>query len=161
MKQYLRKVEGPLQQIHNRLTELEYCIPFEKKHRKIGAHGTHNAGPILPGINGCQYSRFSRTDFILSIYNPNNCCGLNNGSIVTIENIVTNAANELFIIGRKFINLTDLYTEPCNSSLLGIYKSTECENLLAWPLTSVRTKYVKFNIFDTFILLPLLHNVCI
>ncbi|EFN62126.1 hypothetical protein EAG_00312, partial [Camponotus floridanus] len=158
MKQYLRKAERPLQQIHNRLTELEYCVPFEKKHRKIGAHRTHNMGPILPGINGCQYSIFSREDFTLSIYNPNNCCSLNDGSIVIIENIVTNAANDLFIIGRKFINLSDLYTDPCNSSFLGIYKSTaKCENLLAWPLTFVKTKYVKFNFYDTFILLPLLH----
>ncbi|XP_070170701.1 uncharacterized protein [Polyergus mexicanus] len=31
IKQYLRKAERPLQQIHNRLTELEHCLSFEKK----------------------------------------------------------------------------------------------------------------------------------
>lgn len=159
IKQYLRKAERPLQQIHNRLTEYEYCLSFEKKHRKMGVYGIHNEGPVLSGMNGLQYSTFSRADFTLSIHNPNNCCGLNDNSIVIIENIVANAANELFIIGRKFINLSDLYTEPCNSSLLGIYKSTGYENLSAWPLTSLKIKYVKFNISDIFVLLPLLHNV--
>lgn len=164
IKQFLRKVERPLQQIHNRLTELEYCLSFEKKHRKIGVHGTHNVGPILPGINSPQYSTFSRADFILSIHNPNNCCGLNDGTIVSIENIATNTANNaLCIIGRKFIALSDLYTEPCNSSLLGIYKSEGYDNLSAWPLTAVIMKYVKFDLcnLNTFVLLLLLHNIYI
>jgi hypothetical protein len=41
IKQLLRKTERPLQQIHNRLIELEYCLLFEKEHRKIGVHGIH------------------------------------------------------------------------------------------------------------------------
>lgn len=163
IKHFLRKAERPLQQIHNRLTELEHCLLFQKEHLKIGVHGTHDAGPILPGINSPQYSTFSRADFTLSIYKPNNCCALSDGSIVIIENIATTTANDLCIIGRKFIGLSNLYTEPCNSSLLGIYKSTGCENLLAWPLTSITKKYVKFNLYNsnTFVLIPLLHNVCI
>lgn len=134
---------------------------MKKKHKKIGVHGIHNAGPVLPGINGTQYSAFSREDFTLSISSPNNCCGLKDGLIVIVENIVSNAANDLFIIGRQCINLSDLYTKPCNSSLLGIYKSTECGNLSAWPLDFLKIKYVKCNISDTLVLLPLLHNVCI
>ncbi|XP_036144423.1 uncharacterized protein LOC118646174 isoform X1 [Monomorium pharaonis] len=163
IKQFVRKAERPLQQIHNRLTELEYCLSFKKEHRKIGVHETYNAGPILPGINSPQYSTFSRTDFILFIHSPNNCCGLNDGTIVFIENIATNTANDLCIIDRKFIGLSDLYTEPCNSSLLGIYKSEGYDNLSAWPLTAVMMKYTKFNLCNskTFALLPLLHNVCI
>lgn len=163
IKQFLRKAERPLQQIHNRLTELEYCLSFEKEHRKIGVHGIHNAGPVLPGINSPQYSTFSRADFILSIHNPNNYCGLNDGTIVFIENIATNSANDLCIIGRKFIGLSDLYTEPCHSSLLRIYKSEGYDNLSAWPLTAVTMKYVKFDLrnSNTLVLLPLLHNVCI
>lgn len=143
IKRLLKKAERPLQQIHNRLTELEYCFSVQKEHQKIEVHGIHKAGPMIPGINGLQYSTYSRADFTLSIHNPNNCCGLNDGSIVKIENIVTTTANDFFIIGRKFSGLNDLYSEPCNSSLLGIYKSKGYENLSAWPLTSVKIKYVK------------------
>lgn len=159
IKQLIRKAELPLQQIHNRLTEVGYCLPFQEKHRKIGVCGIHNAGPTLPGINGPQYLTFVGTDFTLSIHKPNNCCGLNDGSIVMIENIVTTSTNDLCIIGRQFINLSNFYTKPCNSSLLGIYTSNGCGALSSWPITLVTMKYVKLDICNsTFVLLPLLHT---
>ncbi|KYN06570.1 hypothetical protein ALC62_02477 [Cyphomyrmex costatus] len=66
--------------------------------------------------------------------------------------------NEAKIL-RKFIGLNNLYTVPCNSSLLGIYMSKEYGQLSAWPLTFVKMKYVKINSCNsTFVLLPLLHT---
>ncbi|KAL6446801.1 hypothetical protein ACFW04_001320 [Cataglyphis niger] len=82
IKQFLKKAERPLQRIHNRLTEMKYCSSFEKEHRKMDVCGTLNAGPILPGINGLQYLTFSKVDFTLFIYDPNNC-GLNDGSMLS------------------------------------------------------------------------------
>lgn len=160
IKQLLRKAERPLQQIHNRLTELEYCSSLLKEHKKIGVNGLHNAGPLLPEIHGPQYSTYSTADSTLSIHKPNNCCALTDGSIIIIENIVGITVNEFCIIGRKCIDLSNLYTEPCNSSLLGIYKSEGCGNLSAWSIKSVTIKYVKLNLCNsrTFILLPLLHT---
>lgn len=50
----------------------------------------------------------------------NNCCILKTGEYIEVENIIQNEDEMIFIIGKKLLNVQDLYDVPIKSSLLQI-----------------------------------------
>ncbi|KYM94060.1 hypothetical protein ALC62_15321, partial [Cyphomyrmex costatus] len=72
------------------------------------------------------------------------CCGLNDGTIVSIANIAYCTKRTIpVIIGYELLRQDNLFNVPCPSSLLGIYIVHLCSNLKSWPLQSIVKKYVK------------------
>lgn len=66
-------------------------------------------GPIVPQLlRGNQYSEIRTPDLLFNISHPNNCAVLNTGEPIVIENFVKNANNEIFVVGRKFLDVDDL-----------------------------------------------------
>lgn len=83
------------------------------------------------------------------------CC-LKDGTIINIENFIANCQN-IFIIGRKFEDLNDLYVKPLNSRNFSIYLCGKKGCLNMW--TSMRaSKCVKFEIYGQVIVIPLLRK---
>lgn len=159
IKKTLRKSEKPLEQFHLRMAEamLYSCNVF---HHQFSLCREHNNGPLL-SLCGMQYEKAVFPNFILTIKSPNNVCCLNDGSIVIIFNFLkvqTDHTTDLVIIGKKFLNLSDLYEKPCKSSLLGIVKSSEFSPMSSWPLNNIRKKCISFQMSNSFAIFPILHS---
>lgn len=95
---------------------------------------------------------------------PNNCCCLRDGSIIIIRNFVSyynhNDAIRTIIIGHKFESLQEFYTEPCESSQLGIHLAEHImDPLQSWDINEIDYKCLKLNFKDKFVIFPLLHSV--
>lgn len=89
-----------------------------------------------------------------------NCCGLNCGAIVCIENVAYCAKKNVpVIIGQEFLEKEDLFNIPCLSSLLDIYFVHSLSDLKSWPLQNIVKKYVKLpNGNEKFAVFPLMHS---
>lgn len=116
----------------------------------------HNDGPFLLNMKiDTQYKKINFETFMLTTSEPNNCCAFHE-TIIVIKNVIT-VDDKIFLIGKKFLNVNDFYTVPCNSSDLGIYSVSNLGPLQSWPLDKMIRKCMKLRYCDTFVILPLLH----
>ncbi|XP_076666305.1 uncharacterized protein LOC143367920 [Andrena cerasifolii] len=163
IKKCIRKSEEPLQQIVKRqLEKSRFSIEAVHSPSVYPIFQTeHSRGPLIEGINNAkQFKRISFSNFILQIRHPNNCCRLNDGSIIIIENIIV-SENEQKIIGRKFLQLLDFYDNPCNSTELGIFQTPSNNNLgprQIFNVAEIAYKCVKLETSDNVQIFPLLHS---
>ncbi len=163
IKNLVRKSAKPLQQIVKRLSELEInkVIVPNLQEEEVALYDEHYSGPTY-NIVGKQYKSMKFKFWKLGRTKPNNCVYLNDQSIVIIENFVKRNNAQLFIVGRKFENVSDLYPFPINSSQLGIYVVIQLGNLDVWALSDINCKGFIIPSFispDSFVVSPLLaHN---
>ena len=125
-----------------RLSEASnFCkFPRSKNNSDVIVSKLHKKGPIIGEIDGKQYQRVHFLSWNLSIFPPNNCVFLKDGSVLIIENFVE-ADESLKVVGRKFLNKCPFYNNPKNAAkVLNTYSvSTESE-LRIWPLHEVFCK---------------------
>lgn len=121
----------------------------------------HDDGPLLLDCNNPQYKIIKYVNGITfkTGSHADNCCGLNCGAIVCIENVAhCKKRNIPVIIGYEFLEKEDLFNIPC-SSLLGIYSVKSLSDLKSWPLKNVIKKYVKLPYENVkYAVFPLIHN---
>lgn len=157
IKKLLRKAEKPLPQIVRRILEMRN-LSEEKSTSKISIKVTdeHFEGPLIAEFNfHNQYKKLNFKNFCFSTSRPDNICKLLEGDIVEIENIVMKD-QEVFIIGKKFLKGTDFFTQPCQSSLLGICMVEEKgKNLSFWPLNRISNKCLLLPYKTGFVVMPL------
>lgn len=54
---------------------------------------------------------------------------------------------QYFLIGKEYLEMRDIYTVPCQSSLLNIYKVNDLSNnYKMWSVDSVTCKYFCYDI---------------
>ncbi|XP_077257804.1 uncharacterized protein LOC143894965 [Temnothorax americanus] len=164
-KRFVRKPNQPLQQIVRRIAEMEnnriVIKASVETEFKVDFKSEHHAGPLVARCSDPQYKFIRRGNVTLKAgNNANCCCGLSYGNIVLIENIAYCLQLQSFvIIGREFFHRDELYKQPCNSSLIGIYAVHTLSELQIWPLQKVVIKYVKFTLGENnFAVFPLLHT---
>uniref|UniRef100_A0A1Y1KCD2 DUF4218 domain-containing protein n=1 Tax=Photinus pyralis TaxID=7054 RepID=A0A1Y1KCD2_PHOPY len=160
LKSLLRKGNNPLPQIVNRILEnnnVQEQPPASVK-SPLPQH-KHFNGPMLGNFYRNQYKCVHFSDFVLKLSPGDNCCGLKDKSIISIENFVTNSNDDLFIIGRKFNTCKDFYLQPCPSSTLGIYVVDDLGPLGSWNVEEISCKFFKMNYNDKFVVVPLLHSI--
>lgn len=88
----------------------------------------------------------------------NNTVRLTDSIVVTVENIVK-MNEELYIVGRKYINTTDLFTIPgFKSSLLGIEIVSDQNVIETWPCKSISCKIFKIACTNGYITYPIIHT---
>ncbi|KAF0707709.1 Uncharacterized protein FWK35_00035325 [Aphis craccivora] len=145
IKKLVRKYDRPLQQIVKRLGELnnhkskyvscddDYRFKFENP---------HESGPLIEGLLLPGYKNIVCKDYVLIANDiKNNRCILGNGSIVLIENVAfSNDKRIQMIIGKEYLKKIDLYTIPCKSTLLGIYKVSKLSRRKAWMVSDIINK---------------------
>lgn len=154
---YTRKPDNPISQIVKRFQEAMNANENVLK-PKIIVHGPakeHSEGPLIENCNPPQYSEYRCPTFCIQITHPNNCFGLNDGSIIVVRNIATKNKN-LMVIGQKYKNSQDFYKQPC-SSHIGIFEISNVGELECWPLEDVSVKYVKLSLPSSHVVIPLLH----
>lgn len=162
IKTFLRKSGKPLQQLFNRYMEMKNLSPGEKElpnEEKRNEQRCHTNGPLLVGCRNPQYSRYYMEDCMLSTEIPDNCCKIGD-DIIEIHNFATTSDLGTVVIGKKFLNIQDLFEKPCPSSSLGIHSVKNLSNYLFWPVTQISCKYVKLpmkNQTNCFAVIPLLH----
>ena len=160
LKDLLRKNEKPLQQLHNRLVEFEKAEinkTLKAKSSKTFS-GEYSGGVLIKNCCGPEFKKIQFSNFIIKTNKPDNCCMLNDGSIVLIENICHDNTSTPVFIGRSFQRKTDFYHVPCPSSKLNIYEVNSPSKLQYWHLSAIKYKccYLKYK--SNFVIYPLIHT---
>jgi len=126
----------------------------------ISFKNPHTNGPLLNSCPDFQFSTLLFKNMTFKIQTKaNNICGLTSGKIVIIENIICfKENNKSYIIGKEFLEMKPLYTEPCVSFHLGIFMVSNLSMRKIWPSNNVNTKYFLCEInLECFAAFPLLH----
>ncbi|KAL3214092.1 hypothetical protein MRX96_035018 [Rhipicephalus microplus] len=159
MKKLVRKPGNPLDQLCNRLSEQDHNVEvkdsFESNHLFKAEHDT---GPLIATCRGTQYKKVVQPKgIVLASDRRNSCCKLSDGSIVIVENFAHYTSGEPCIIGNKYLNLSELYSVPCSSAMLGIFVASQLStSLQSWPLHSVTQKCIRTVLKTRIVIFPLL-----
>lgn len=158
----IRKSDKPLSQIIRRRsekTQLAYKNKINNVSKKYPIFSsTHSEGPTLNINIMNQFKKVNFQNFVLQTAVPDNCCSLKNGNIIEIKNIVL-YQNQYKIIGNKFLNLRDLYEQPCKSSELGIFVANlDLEPMEIFNVSDIDHKCVKLEFETSYIIFPLIHT---
>ncbi|XP_032687401.1 uncharacterized protein LOC116851759 isoform X1 [Odontomachus brunneus] len=165
VKKLLRKGDKPLQQLSRRLGEIE---SVNTKCGKIKVSGIvlekqHFDGPLhrKDNIIG-QYKTLCNSLYMIHCGDErNNCCILQNGEYVEMENIIQCEDETIIVIGKQLLNVQDLYDVPMKSSFLHINivnKNNEMQTLNAWTLNYVAGKAWKIPYGEQFVVCSLIHT---
>lgn len=149
----LRKHDKPLQQIIRRKGEIDVYL-------KNSAPKYQSYPELVKNKDSNQYEKAIFQNFTLKTLSPDNCCGLKDGSIVLAQKFVIEN-NKKILIGKKINKTADFYTQPCNSSDLGVFlvniQDLGCTK--KWDIESVAFKYVKLNLENQpSVVFPLVHT---
>ncbi|XP_026481608.1 uncharacterized protein LOC113388447 [Ctenocephalides felis] len=170
LKKYIRKPERPLQQIARRYHEFqEYhtqkvyednCDNFDNDIEFSPCLSTvHFDGPLFTSCGNPQFEKLKCGSAIINIRREaDRYCSLIDGSIIYICNIAS-LNGEAVIIGQRFKMMDDVYTIPCRSSFIGIYRVYDLASVQVWPVKNIKSKIfiISDTSSDTKIALPLLH----
>lgn len=157
LKKLLRKPNQPLAQIIRRIHESNN-IPSksDKIKDEILFSKEHNEGPLPSNDFEREYKICTFNNFKLTTKIGNNCCLLQDKSVVLIDNFASRN-NNYYVIGKKFENVTDFFNEPCHSSRLDIFSVNTISSISVWSINDIGKKLVIFPCNQSFIVFPLLH----
>ena len=80
---------------------------------------------------------------------PSNCAILNTGEHIVIENFVMLDNREVFLIGRKFLNVENMYDYPMPSKDLGMCVASNLSDHLGfWNIKLIKCKAIKTRFKD-------------
>ncbi|CAG9768513.1 unnamed protein product [Ceutorhynchus assimilis] len=140
----VRKQDKPLAQIVFRKSELnDFLYKQESSVDEPTFKSRHFNGPLIDIDE--EYEQFQKVhcqNFLLTVESPDHCCSLKNGNLILIRNILIKKGLP-YIIGHRFLNVSDFFTEPIKSSLLGIYLVRNLDKLQQWPLSEITSKCLK------------------
>lgn len=143
LKRLIRSSAQPLPQLHRRLAERE-CGKFKTNE--------HEADAV-------QQAELT-SKLIVRTNTPNNFVLLNNGYIISVTNI--NKCGETELVGRRFKESKNLFSYPCDSKLLDIYKvkfNNLTEEIFSFNLLDIKYKLVAITKLSYSIgLFPILHS---
>lgn len=158
LKKLIRKGDKPLQQIARRL--YEFNLSQSEVRNKFLLKKNHKDGPL-----DCeheykeQYKILNLDSFHLKCDNKNNCVLLKDNTVVCVHNIAKSENNNIYIIRKKLILDTSLFTIPCESQLFGIAIVKQNRCIESWLYENICAKVYKIPYKDKFIILPILHTI--
>ncbi|KYM98827.1 hypothetical protein ALC62_10457, partial [Cyphomyrmex costatus] len=163
LKKYIRKADRPLQQVIRRHEE---GLNLSSVSSTISSNSDtlmslHYDGPLTLNCKNPQYKMIKYNGIVFEAGSlADSCCGLNDGTIVSIANIAYCTKRTIpVIIGYELLRQDNLFNVPCPSSLLGIYIVHLCSNLKSWPLQSIVKKYIKLLYEENrYAVFPLIHT---
>lgn len=156
IKSRIKSSSRPLEQLVNRCKEEDnFNITNVERNYPIRKERIINGKKIIKSVQ-CK-------DFYLST--PDNCCLLLDDTTITVTKIYFKN-KQIYIIGKKYINIKPFFHISCNSLNIGIKTINESElitvneyELITVPLSDIKLKCVKLPLCDEEgVLLPLLHQ---
>lgn len=163
LKRIVKKYAQPLQQLYNRYHEMKSDIEkidFRTTELVVVSE-SQNGYCILPnGKRGPSYTEAISINYRLRVYAINdNCCLLTNGEIVKMTKFSYDFEKEESIVcGKRYERKENLFTIPCESSLLQIYVVSQLSQEKMWSLNKIKNKMFVLPYENKFVVLPLLHN---
>lgn len=163
-RQYCRKPGSILQQISNRIAEMEAhaAIDYCNVDSLINLFMRHRLGPLPcniaannPSCN--QYHKVIFNGILLSLDARDNCCILSDGSICIVINIFV-TDNSHYLVLKKFLDVDTFYDIGILSSALHIFKCSMLDNnIFSVHISEVRQKFYKMPFWNsTFILMKVI-----
>ncbi|KAJ8967275.1 hypothetical protein NQ314_002970 [Rhamnusium bicolor] len=152
LKKCVKSCNKPLEQCHNRITEI-MSLPVVKKTAAIYPHISNDEE------NGRKILKLHFQNFIIIPRHPDNCVNLKNGQIVVINNVL--AKDKIFVSGRVFKKRQEYFEIPCKSSEFGIYvvNDSDLSDTMFIDVSDVERKCVKLFLNDNeSLVIPLLHT---
>lgn len=144
LKNFLLAPGRTLQQIMCRIIERSLMPPSPSViHVKKNLFEPHANGPVLACV-GNQFAGANMLGSVIRIATdtPRDSCVLTaSGSVVVVENIVE-SDSDVYLIGRKFLNQSDYFKYPFQSSLLNIFQVSELGPLEKWNIVNIKQKVV-------------------
>ncbi|KAJ8951701.1 hypothetical protein NQ314_007650 [Rhamnusium bicolor] len=166
LKKMLRKREKPLQQVIKRISEgrfIKKVIPTTSN-SAVELFQQHYEGPLLQNFTGISQYKVVRTKkYVLKTREPDCFVQLQNNDIIKIVNFncFQNGNNsEIKILGYKFLEQSNFFNSPCESSFLGIFdlNCSKMSTLSAWTFSEIKCKlvYMPYSANKS-VVYPLLH----
>ena len=131
MKKLIKSPYKPLTQILNRLSELEHEKEIKIKKIKTVQKCVIDDSTIFVYLENTYYSvsSVSLNQKYLSSQRPDNIVLLKNNNVIIIDKIITKnnisqgipKISEIYILGRKMLNVGNLFDYPTASSDIGIF----------------------------------------
>lgn len=158
LKKMIRKHEKPLAQIMKRMKEFESThFALNETPNQLLCHHSHCKGPV-PDMSWTQYEFFGFDSFSINIKKPaDSFCLLNDQSIIRVFNILKKD-NQIYIYGKKFLEIDNFFSRPCESSAIGIFLVRRFSIFYLWPVESISKKVIAFPQDEGYVILPLMHN---
>lgn len=158
LKRLVRKSDVPLAQILNRIHESQnLLVTASSKKVELQMAQEHHEGSLPAENFSGQYKKLIINNILFTTRFGDNCCHLKDKSIVLIENFATKGNNN-YLIGKKFINVTDFISEPFQSSNLDIYSVHTVGELSMWPVQDISKKFVILPYNNINVVFPLIHT---
>lgn len=166
---YLQKVKGlirdrskPLEQIGRRLAERFLMVSTSKgKPNEISfpKKSSHMNGPLLALCTDPQYNIVIFPNFKISTKVCDRYCGTDEGDIIEVHNICwSQEKNSMVIIGKRFTDKNYFYSEPINSTDIGVFRIKNKSTLKSWKISKITKKYVCLPYKRGFVAFTLLHT---
>lgn len=150
---YLQKIKKLLRTHNNVLSQIVRWFSEESSLLQISPiikiqPGTyklekiHYNGILINDTTDPQYKHVIFSNFKLGINLQDSCCKLKCNTIIEISNFsYCSTLNQVVIIGLKYNNISDLYSKPCSSSIIGIHVVNELSKSYSyWLLSDVYQK---------------------
>lgn len=104
---------------------------------------SHKKNEPSAGLANCKhFSQYILNQREISLRTGNNVVMLQDSSILFVTNFVENP-NGAWVIGKRFVQYTDLYTLPLKSSDIGIFMVERLSDFLRkYSISKLKTKYV-------------------
>lgn len=149
-RKYSRKPDSTLQQIFNRIAEIEAhgTVKHINMNSSIHASMEHNLGPHDFVSKCCQYRKIIFNDILLTLNIRNNCCILHDGSVCIVINILY-ADHSYYLVVTKFTEVNEFYNVGISSSAVHIFKCSSLSNdIFLVLIDKVRFKCFRMPFFN-------------
>ena len=160
LRRYVRNGQSVLAQVCRRLSEKERIgVRRATKKPLCAVQREHSAGPIPAGLRvRKQFQEWHARHYTVKLSQGDNCVQLQTQDVVLVENIATDTEKNAFIIFKKFRNKEDYFSNPMESSRMGIFHLTNLTPELQYTqVTNILRKYTLLPYRDGFVGFPLLH----
>lgn len=140
IKRQLRSGNKPLEQIYNRISEIQ------------SINSALIDGKVKPLVNN-----FKVKEFVISPRKGDNCCLLTDDTAFVVETIFERL-DGFYLSGRKLENSSSFYVNPCTSDLIGIKKYTSKSSICCIHSSVITSKALLLPDGENYIIIPLLHS---
>lgn len=159
IRKHVKKPNKVLQQIYNRLEEIEKINDEERNTGFLGNRRPYDSD-AFPGCNS-SYKAFQFDSFILKDNLQDSCCMLVSGIPIQIVRFALyNGENVIF--AKHFLNIRNFFDNPVQSSVhLGILlvDGIVSEEVVMYNISEVDYKLVRLPYKEHFVLQPMLHHL--
>ncbi|XP_031350255.1 uncharacterized protein LOC116178316 isoform X1 [Photinus pyralis] len=168
LKSLVRTSTNPLQQIHRRLCEQDLFISRSSNQNcGIKLSLEHSNGPLISGQNYRWHKQFTKLHFRCITLSLVSYCkadsyvlNFSRDKVIEIHNILTTIDNSTYIIGKEFLDYSDLYLYPYPSSELNIFEVQNLsESFKLWAITELSSKCIVIPYKQHFVAMPIIHSL--